>query len=127
MSDGSARQIPWARWSLVVVLVAIAGGLLFALGVSARPALGQPVAAEGNNRVFVVAGQISDETYGLYLVDYENKTICVYQYLPRDRKLSLMAARTYRYDVQLDEYNTDDPLPSEVKELVEQHRRLGTQ
>lgn len=124
---GKTPQPPrWARWSLVVVLAMFSAGLLVTLGVNLASAQAQPVTAESKNGVFVVAGQISHETYGLYLVDYEKHTICVYQYHPKDRKLRLMAARTYRFDVQLDEYNTSEPLPRDVKNLVEQHKRLGS-
>jgi hypothetical protein len=35
-----------------------------------------------------------------------------------------MAARNYKFDVQLDEYNTE-PLPREIQKLVQQHKRLG--
>ncbi len=99
----------WARWSLVALLAIIAAFLLVTLGLGAASA---QVSTFGgaNPDVFVVAGQISRETYGLYLVDYKNSTICVYQYFPRDRKLRLMAARTYAFDVQLNR-----PGPNERK------------
>jgi hypothetical protein len=115
------------QWVMVVVLAAVAGGLLSQLLLSARDACAQQRAAVRAETVFVAAGQISDETYGLYLVDYENETICVYEYVPQDRRLRLRAARTYQFDAQLDEYNTDKPLPRDVKELVEQHGRLGSE
>jgi len=82
------------------------------------------VSGAGKDNVFVVAGQISRETYGLYLVDYNNKTICVYQYTSGNRKLQLVAARTYEFDVKLDSYNSSDPLPGEVRELVGKQKRL---
>ncbi len=121
------QQILLVRWSLVVLLAVIAVSLLVTLGLSAASAEGGSVSSGGKDDVFVVAGQISRETYGLYLVDYKNSTICIYQYLPKTRKLRLMAARTYRFDVQLDEYNADNPLPREVKKLVQQQRRLRTE
>jgi hypothetical protein len=115
------------QWALVIILAAVAGGLLSELVLSVGDARAQQHTAVAGETVFVAAGQISGETYGLYLVDYENKTICIYEYVPQDRRLRLRAARTYRFDAQLDEYNTDQPLPREVKDLVEQHGRLGTE
>jgi hypothetical protein len=122
------QEFWWLRWSLVAILASVAVGLLVTLGMSATDAYGQPTAAAGDkNNVFVVAGQISHETYGLYLVDYENKTIAVYKYVDRNRSLELRAVRTYQFDVQLDEYNTSKPLPREVKKLVRQQKRLGSE
>ncbi|MBN1943131.1 MAG: hypothetical protein JW849_07535 [Phycisphaerae bacterium] len=115
----------WPRRGLLVVLTAAAVGVSAMLAMQAgaqthpRPVAGQP------GELFVTAGRISGETYGLYLVDYTNRTISVYQVTPRAKKdkLRLMAARTYAYDVRLDDYNTT-PSPREIQRLVEQHRRL---
>lgn len=116
------RRSIWARRSALVLLMIIAVGLLVTLGLgSGSPSI--PSISDGKPSVFVVSGQISRETYGVYLVDYENSTICVYQYFPKDRKLRLMAARTYAFDVQLDEYNTA-PLPRKIKKMVQEHKRL---
>ena len=119
------RQILWARWSVVVVLGIIAAGLLVSLGMSAAVAQSQPVGEGGKENIFVVAGQISRETFGLYLVDYKNSTICVYQYTKKDRMLKLLAARTYIYDVQLDAYNTPKEMsPAEVRRMINKQKRL---
>lgn len=90
--------------------------------VGAQGALPEGVPAPGG--VVVVPGQIGPDAYGLYLVDTGRRTISVYQYTSGNvRKLKLLAARTYTYDSQLDEYNTE-PSPRDIKSLVEQHKRL---
>lgn len=129
-SPHSLRR-PAARWLVVIFLAVIATCLLVELGFTSSAARGQiaggvqqsAAGRDGGKRLFAVAGQVTKDTYGLYLVDLENDTICMYQYLPGTRRLRLMAARTFIYDCQLDEYNTE-PLPREIKSLVEQHRRL---
>ena len=78
------------------------------------------------SKVVAVAGKVTPETYGLYLLDLEHGTICVYQYLPATRKLRLMAARTFLFDRKLEVYNNAAPTPREVKHLVEQQRSLRT-
>ncbi len=124
-SPNRNKQILWARWSAVVLLGIIAAGLLVSLGMSAAVAQTQPVGEGGKESVFVVAGQISRETFGLYLVDYKNSTICVYQFTGKDRMLRLIAARTYAYDVQLDAYNTPEEMsPAEVRRTVIKQKRL---
>jgi len=114
-----------SRWAIVALLSVIATCLLLEVGAltsSARAQAGQ--AAGGGGSVFAVAGKVTPETYGLYLVDTRRGTICVYQYLPATHKMKLMSARTYVFDMQLDEYNCDKPTPHDVKKLVEQQRPL---
>jgi hypothetical protein len=114
------------RWVLVTVLSMAAGALLTTALTGTTQAEGQESGKRSVDPVLVVSGQISHNAYGLYLVDYEQKTICVYQYTPKERNLRLVAARTYRFDVQLDEHNTASPKPREVQEMVKSQRRLGT-
>jgi hypothetical protein len=114
------------RWVLVTVLSMAAGALLTTALTGTTQAQGQESGKRSVDPVLVVSGQISHNAYGLYLVDYEQKTICVYQYTPKERNLRLVAARTYRFDVQLDEHNTASPKPREVQEMVKSQRRLGT-
>lgn len=115
-----------AQWVIVVLLSVIATCLILEIGFGASSATAQ-VTSVGGSDVLVVGGQITKDSYGLYLVDMKRQSLCVFQWLPGTRKLRLMAARTFKYDVQLDEYNADKPTPREVKRLVEQNRRLGAE
>jgi len=119
-----ASHSPAAQWVLVAVLSVIAACLLMEVGFGTSSATAQ-VTSVGGGDVLVVGGQITKDSYGLYLVDVKRQALSVYQWLPASRKLRLMAARTFKYDVQLDDYNADKPTPSEVKRLVEQNKRLG--
>lgn len=112
------------RHVAVVGLLLLAGGLLVQLGMSLSPAQAQDTSGGGAEGVFAVAGQISPETYGIYLVDVRRGTICLYQYLSNTRKLKLMAARTFLFDRQLEDYNTE-PDPREVKKLVAEGRSMS--
>jgi hypothetical protein len=112
------------QWVIVVVLSVIATCLVLELGYGASDATAQ-VTSVGADNMLVVGGQITKDSYGLYLVDTKRQSLCVYQWLPGTRKLRLMASRTFKYDVQLDEYNADKPTPRDVKRLVEQNKRLG--
>lgn len=112
---------------MVGLLAVIAACLLVEVGLTASSAGGAPLAAgtAAGDRVLVVAGQVTRDSYGLYLVDQANRTICVYQWSPTSRKLRLLAARTYVFDLKLDQYNTE-PDPLEIKKLGEKARRLDT-
>ncbi len=118
-----------SRWLIVFFLGVIAACLLAALGAGIMPAVAQEgggsVTAAAGGNLFAVAGQLTRTTYGMYLVDSHNGTLCVYEYEPANKKLYLRAARTVAFDLQLDAYNTEIS-PQQVKTLVEQNRRLKT-
>lgn len=113
------------QW-LVVGLLALAAaglGIEAASGQSAEePATEVSVAQSG--QIIAVAGKITPETHGLYLLDLKNGTISVYQYLSGAHKLRLMASRNYTFDVQLDEYNTEPPV-KDIRKLVQEHKRVA--
>ena len=111
-----------ARWFIVALLSVIAACLVIEAGWGTSAARAQPsVGAAG--RLIAVAGKVTGETYGVYLIDLNNGTIGVYQYLSGKKRLRLLAVRNYTFDAQLDEYNTEPPV-REIKKLVQQHRRL---
>jgi len=112
-----------ARSLTVLLLAAIAAALWIEVGSAQTPAGAEPQAAGAAGGLVVVAGEVAKDSFGVYLVDPANGTMCVYQYVPGTRKLRLMASRNFRYDCQLDEYNTE-PAPREIQKLVQQHRRL---
>ncbi len=118
----SGRGGSAARWGMVMLLAVIVVMLGRELVSSPAPADARTGWAGQDGKVFAIAGQVTKDTYGLYLVDMKNGTICVYQFLDNGR-LRLMAARTFIYDCQLDSYNTE-PLPRDVAKLVAKARRL---
>ncbi len=114
----------WGQWAMVVGLSMVVGALAMQLlSAPAADASAAAAGAAGRGKVFAIAGQVSPDSYGLYLVDLEQSTICVYEYVARDHKLWLRAARTFKADMQLDSYNTM-PRPKDVKEMVAEARRL---
>ncbi|KKK73102.1 hypothetical protein LCGC14_2897200 [marine sediment metagenome] len=112
------------KWLVGCVLVLVASGLAVEL-LRTTTAEAQVTSASQSNRMLAVAGQITPDTYGLYIVDLENSIITVYGLMPgKPRKFKLMAARNFAYDIQLDEYNTE-PSPNEIKRLVLQGRSIA--
>lgn len=126
MVNSAGRRLvystPAAMWMVVVLLAVIATALVMAIGLD-PPVVYAQVSAADRAGVFVVAGKVTPETYGVYLVDTGKHRIAVYQWLPSSRKLRLMAVRNYTYDLRLDEYNTEK-LPREIKKLVEESKSL---
>ncbi len=118
----SGRGGSAARWGMVMLLAVIVVMLGHELVSAPPPADARTGWAGQEGKVFCIAGQVTKDTYGLYLIDMENGTICVYQFLGSGC-LKLMAARTFIYDCQLDSYHTE-PLPRDVAKLVARARRL---
>ncbi|HDZ22641.1 hypothetical protein LCGC14_0295860 [marine sediment metagenome] len=114
-----------SRWVLVALLGVIAAGLLIELGraTAAGPGDLPGESAGATPSMMAVTGQITRDGYGIYLVDLNSRTICIYQYVSTQRKLRLLAARTFAFDTQLDDYNTE-PSPREIRDLVSRHPRL---
>ncbi len=119
------RQVgrtPPAQWLIAISLSVIAVCLLVEVTASRSQADVETGVGAGGS-LFAVAGKVTSGSYGIYLVDAQKGTMCVYEWLPNVRKLRLMAGRNFTFDLRLDEYNTE-PLPREIKKLVERSRRL---
>ena len=85
--------------------------------------LAQPVASGGARGVFAFSGQLSKNTYGVYMVDVDAMTISVYEFNQQKNCLRLAAARTWRYDRYLENYNICDLPPDTVERMIEDQRR----
>jgi len=95
--------------------------------VSERPAIDGPDGEIAVVEAFAV--QIRPGVEGIALVDKKHHTICLYQYQahrPAHEGLVLLSARSFRYDVQLEDYNTAEPHPAEVKRLLQTLPRKDT-
>ena len=79
----------------------------------------QPIAGGGG--IFLMPGQFSTSTWGCYVMDVDAQTLCAYQWFA-DKKLRLVAARSFKHDRQLHDFNTDNPTPADVAKLIELER-----
>ena len=122
------KGLTTALWANAALLAVIAALLLNRNGgPSLMPtAYGQnqqPIA--GGAGVFIMPAQISINTWGAYLLDVDSQTISAYQYFPGEKKLRLAAARSYRWDRKLENFNTDLPTPREVKAMIDKQQAGG--
>ena len=67
----------------------------------------------------IMPAQLSPQTWGCYLMDPANQTLCVYSFRPGEHELRLEASRDVQYDRQLKQYNTTPP-PTQVQRLAAQ-------
>jgi hypothetical protein len=128
-----------ALWLVGIGLLANAAVMLFGRGQGSdiildRSAFGQVTSAAqssqllGARGIYMMPAQLGPNAYGLYLMDVDSGTICVYKTTPETNHFRLMAARTYKYDRFMEDFNNEPLHPSEVKKIVEsQQQRQGLQ
>ena len=80
-----------------------------------------------NDSIRVVPIQIGRDSYGLAMIDVERETLWIYEINPRGtihNRLKLLAARSWKYDRFLQDYNTSEPRPEQVRLLLEELGQL---
>ena len=106
--------------SAVVVVVALAAGI--ALGGSGllRMAYGQ---SEGRTSgVICVVGEERNGYAPIVLIDVPDQTVLVYEYDYSDNSIELTAARTYRFDKQLTDFQTTGVTVDAVRKAIMRKR-----
>jgi len=113
------------RGLLIVLLAGIAGALLVEVLRPPSPAGAQVASVAQSGEIFALAGKVTEDTYGVYLINRETGIMTVYQWVPgKPGKLKLAAARNCTFDLQLDDYNTE-PKPLEVKDVIRAGKSLS--
>jgi hypothetical protein len=72
--------------------------------------------------IMVIPVQIGRDSYGIAMVDTAEQTLWIYEINnrgPAYNRLRLLAARSWRYDRLLQQFNTAEPKPEQVKILLE--------
>lgn len=101
----------------LLVLNCLLLALLIALERSGDHAWAQPQGAVGNATMALVTGVPSvSQDEPIFLVDSRNEVICVYEFNPGTRKFGLKAARSYKYDKELEEFQNERPSVKDVKD-----------
>lgn len=115
---------PTALWVIAALLAIIAVGLVFGGTnlISGSPAMAQS-GMLGARGLFAFTGQLDKTTYGLWMMDVDAGTVWCYEYNPLKGRMRLAAARSFRYDRYLEDYNQADPSPEMVQMLLQQQRQ----
>ena len=116
-------------WVIAAALVVLATTQLVRTPVSTTSgtAYAQSVTSGGARGVFAFTGQLSKGSFGLYMVDSDAMTLWVYEYLPQKGCLRLAAARSWRYDRYLENYNACGLPPDAIEDMIEQQRQYQLQ
>jgi hypothetical protein len=84
------------------------------------PASGQLLGARG---IYMMPAQLGNNAWGLYLMDVDAGTICVYKTSPENSHFRLMAARSFKYDRLLEDFNNEPLRPKDVQKLIDDQRQ----
>ena len=115
-----------ALWANAAAMAAIAAVLL---GRSDGPRLPsvlpaayaqqQPMPIAGGAGLFLMPAQFSRYAWGAYVMDVDAQTLIAYRFNPAATELQLVAARDFRYDRRLTNFNAGQLTPQDVRRIVE--------
>lgn len=110
-------------WLLPMLIVVAVIGVCFLTTRTHMVAKAQaPLETVSSNEIVAMPIQIARDSFGLAMIDKVNQTIWLYEFNDRGpvhSRLRLLAARSWRYDRLLEQYNTGEPRPHQVKRLLE--------
>jgi hypothetical protein len=117
------RSFTLAAWLTAVFLAVIAVLLAFPRDTQLlSPAFAQPAPMLGARGVYAFPMQLTQNTYGICMLDVDAGTVWFYEYIPTKHKLRLASARSWEFDRYLEEYNIEGLEPNQVAELVSKQR-----
>jgi hypothetical protein len=110
-------------WVIAISLAVIAVCMVTQSGDSVLPpAVAQATRQAGARGVFAFSGQLSDNSYGLFMVDVDAGTMWCYEYIQGKKKFRLAGARSWVFDRYLENQDFEGPTPDDVKKMVDQQR-----
>lgn len=113
---------------LVALLSVLAAGLLVELGRSGAMAqLPQPEGSAGVDSagsVVAIPARLGRGEEGIVLIDTQRRSMALYQWESDKRRLRWLASRNFKFDLQIEDYNTEMK-PAEVRKLAQQANRLS--
>ncbi len=111
------------HWVLAALLAIIALGLVFRDGgiLGGAPLMAQD-RMMGARGLFAFTGQLDKNRYGLWMMDVDAGTVWCYEYNTVNKRMRLVAARSFIYDRYLKTYNQDSPTREEVQVLLSKQR-----
>ncbi|MHC4131849.1 MAG: hypothetical protein ACYSSP_10460 [Planctomycetota bacterium] len=113
---GKGWLLPVSLFLVLLFLLLIGGQSYNLAGVETQ------FQAVSGDHIIVIPLQLERDNYGLAMVDTLRETLWIYEINnrgPAHNRLRLLAARSWKYDRLLEEYNTAEPRPKQVKLLLE--------
>jgi hypothetical protein len=109
-------------------LLAAAVSLTLLAGTTRGPRHTTGETTRDNGQVIAVPLQLERDRYGLAMVDTGLETLWIYEIShrgPAYQTLRLLAARSWKYDRHLEQFNNSEPTVEQVKRLLENLKHEG--
>jgi len=81
-----------------------------------------PAPLLGARGLYMTPAQLTPSVFGFYIFDVDSSTVSMYSVAPNANKLKFVAARSFKHDRFLEDYNTEGLSPKEVETLVNKQR-----
>jgi hypothetical protein len=110
------------HWFSALLILGATAALLMIIGSLQLPAAEAQLQFGSDSDIAVVPIQLDRDSYGLAMVDKTAETIWIYEISARgtpQSRLRLLAARSWKYDRQLEDLNNAEPKPEQIKALLE--------
>lgn len=104
---------------ILLVLVARQAGPARGLSIESAALAAQPnpQPIAGGGGIYLMPAQFGQNRWGCLVMDIDAQTLCAYEFLTGKKMLELVAARNFRFDRRLENFNTNPP-PAEVLQLL---------
>ena len=100
-------------------LPALAAGFVLAWFVGTEPrSTAKADDSASSSRLLTVVKDVGEGMQAVYVIDAEERTLCVYQFDARKNKIKLAAARHLKADQQLLEFNNEEPHVTDIEKLL---------
>jgi hypothetical protein len=110
--------------NLIVGACMVAGlGMAAVVCLSARDQLwaGPPSVATTGNELVTWSAPAGENRQLLTIIDPRLRTVCVYHVETATGLITLKSVRNIHFDLQMVEFNGQDPTPKQIRSLLEQH------
>jgi hypothetical protein len=102
----------------VIVAVAVAEQRGDGLGQRGTPPTSAPAAA--GSEMIVVPTTLGEKGQMLTVFDPRQRVVCVYHIDLATGRIALKSVRNIQWDLQINELNNENPLPQQIRSLLEQ-------
>jgi hypothetical protein len=100
--------------AVLVAVLARSGGGGASNAMAAQPGMPQ---IGGGGGLYMMPAQFTQYNWGCYVMDIDKQTLMAYEYIQGTKQLRLVAARYFRHDRDLQDFNTI-PSPKEIERIV---------
>lgn len=117
---GLSRSVAGAGLLLVLVVACVLGGDERGAAYAPKPTL--PQAHAGNQELIALSFAASDKVQQVTVIDPRKQVMSVYHIDATNGAIELKSVRRIEWDLEMSQFNALDPLPQEIRSIIEQNR-----